>query len=380
MPVVGVWTQLWRVVIGFRLVTLGYAGVLILQTHDEYAEPTAGLVVLGVMVLWTVLMTVANSTDLGRSGWVIAIDTLVCAALVLSTLWIETDAQRLGSAVTLPTVWSTSPVLAAAVRGGRWGGMAAALTVAAALVVVRGEFAPLTVGDIAILLLTGIFGGWVVSLAVRTERALAAATRREVATQERERLARDIHDGVLQVLALVQRRGREIGGDAAELGRLAGEQEVALRTLVSAPAPSADAKSGDVDLAASLGRLRRSGVEVSTPATPVPLPAGAVDSVVAAVRSALQNVELHAGGDARVWVLVEDLGDEVVVSVRDDGCGMPPDRPSLAEAEGRMGIARSMRGRIEEIGGRMSLVSAPGEGTEVEFVVPRRTPVVGLDP
>ena len=44
--------------------------------------------------------------------------------------------------------------------------------------------------------------------------------------------ARDIHDSVLQVLAMVQRRGAEAGGAAAELGRLAGQQEAALRSLI----------------------------------------------------------------------------------------------------------------------------------------------------
>ena len=59
----------------------------------------------------------------------------------------------------------------------------------------------------------------------RAERAAAAA-------EERQRLARVVHDGVLQVLALVQRRGPDLGADGAELGRLAGEQESRLRALV----------------------------------------------------------------------------------------------------------------------------------------------------
>ncbi len=42
-----------------------------------------------------------------------------------------------------------------------------------------------------------------------------------------------MHDGAIQVLALVSRRGREIGGETAELAELAGEQERALRRLVS---------------------------------------------------------------------------------------------------------------------------------------------------
>ena len=59
------------------------------------------------------------------------------------------------------------------------------------------------------------------------------ATEIEAASRERERLARTIHDSVLQVLAMVQRRGTEAGGEAAEIGRLAGEQEAALRALVT---------------------------------------------------------------------------------------------------------------------------------------------------
>ena len=59
------------------------------------------------------------------------------------------------------------------------------------------------------------------------------ATEIEAASRERERLARGIHDSVLQVLALVQRRGAEAGGEAAEIGRLAGEQEAALRALIA---------------------------------------------------------------------------------------------------------------------------------------------------
>ena len=67
---------------------------------------------------------------------------------------------------------------------------------------------------------------------------------------ERARLARAVHDGVLQVLTLVQRRGTELGGEAAELGRLAGEQEAALRALVQGnAATTAAAASGRADLA-----------------------------------------------------------------------------------------------------------------------------------
>ncbi len=77
----------------------------------------------------------------------------------------------------------------------------------------------------------------------------------EAATRERERLARDIHDGVLQVLAMVQRRASALGGEAAELGRMAGEQEVALRSLVSAAWCPSRGASED----AALGAVRLYG-------------------------------------------------------------------------------------------------------------------------
>jgi signal transduction histidine kinase len=161
----------------------------------------------------------------------------------------------------------------------------------------------------------------------------------------------------------------EVGGEAAELAKLAGQQEVALRALVSsAPAASED---GMADLAARLKVLETDRVAVSAPATPVLVPAVMATELAAAVRETLVNVEKHAGEDARAWVLLEDLGSEIVVSVRDDGVGIAPDRIAEAKGEGRMGIAHSLRGRVAELGGTVSLETAPGEGVEWELRVHR---------
>ncbi len=72
--------------------------------------------------------------------------------------------------------------------------------------------------------------------------------RHDAAASERERIARGIHDSVLQVLALVSSRGRDLGGEAAELGRLAGEQEAALRALLTADSPEPTPADGLLDL------------------------------------------------------------------------------------------------------------------------------------
>ncbi|WP_218824554.1 sensor histidine kinase [Asanoa hainanensis] len=201
------------------------------------------------------------------------------------------------------------------------------------------------------------------------ERKRAELIRQEAAAAERDRLARPIHDGVLQVLALVQRQGPELGATGTQLATLAGEQEVALRTLLTGGA--AVARPGvEADLRSALSALASTVVEVSAPAEPIVLPAHVVTELTAAVEAALDNVRRHAGPTARAWLLVEHEPDGVRVTVRDDGVGFEPERPSEAAEAGRLGVAQSMRGRIADLGGTTTIHSTPTEGTEVEFWVP----------
>jgi signal transduction histidine kinase len=71
-------------------------------------------------------------------------------------------------------------------------------------------------------------------------------------------------------------------------------------------------------------------------------------------------------------VLLEDLGDSVTVSIRDDGIGIAEGRLEEAVAEGRVGVAKSIVGRMNWLGGRAKLNTGPGCGTEWELTVPRR--------
>jgi signal transduction histidine kinase len=380
-----VWTQLWRGVVAYRVAALAYAAALTLGVRDDFAHPRAALGVLAGMAAWTVLVTVANSRDRGRVWPVVLADHVVCAALTVASLPVQGSAEVRSGAPTLTTAWAAAPVLGSALLGGPWGGLAGALVQGAASVLVRGELTLATLGNVVLLLLAGGVGGYVAALAVAAERRLAEAVRLTAATRERERLARGIHDGVLQVLALVRRRGTELGGAGNELAALAGEQEVALRTLISTPPPAPVAAAapgragrrtptpvdGPVDLRALLAPYRSERVTVSGPAEPVLLAAGVGPELAAAVAAALDNVAKHAGDAARAWVLVEDLGGEVAVSVRDDGPGIPAGRLERAAAAGRLGVASSMRGRVSELGGTMSVHTVPGEGTEIEFRIPR---------
>ena len=101
------------------------------------------------------------------------------------------------------------------------------------------------------------------------------------------------------------------------------------------------------------------------------LDAAVAAEVDAAVANALDNVAAHAGAGARAFVLLEDLDDSVVVSVRDDGVGIAAGRLEEAVDEGRVGVSKSIVGRMDWLGGSARLSTGPGRGTEWELTIPR---------
>ncbi len=361
-------TPLWRSVVLLRLVMAAFATGAIVVHSDGYARPGLGWVVLVAMLVWTAVTSAAYSRDEGRRTAMIGVDLVVTLVLMASSAWVLSPAQLAEVDVRTPlltTVWASGPVVAAAVHGGRLGGVIAGVAVSLVNWAVRGFFSTDIARDTVLLVGTGFVLGLAATTARQAAEQLRRAARAEAATAERERLARSIHDGVLQVLSRVRARSGELGGEAAALARLAGEQEIALRALVSSTPPDSTT-TGEVDLGSALQLLASPRVEVSVPATAVPLPPSDVEELVAVAREALVNTECHAGPDAKSWVLLEDLGDQVVLSVRDDGQGIPDGHLPAAEAHGRMGVARSIRGRVADLGGTLSLDTGPGRGTEWE--------------
>jgi len=90
--------------------------------------------------------------------------------------------------------------------------------------------------------------------------------------------------------------------------------------------------------------------------------------VFSAARELLSNVVRHARAP-RVAVRLADVGGELELVVEDDGQGFPPERLAERLADGHVGLA-SQRVRIEAAGGRLEVVSSPGDGTRVELHVP----------
>lgn len=375
---------LWRAVTAFRLLTLLYAVGRYAGNAHHYSHPAAAWVYMAVLALWTFATVRVFSTKARCGWWWLWADLALVVVGILLTRSFDQMASVDANDVTLPTVRAAATVLGFAVMGGWRPAAVAGLLVGLANIGERGKVTSSNAHNIVLLMLAGIAIGYVVELARASEEALARALEIQAATRERERLARDIHDGVLQVLAMVQRRGAEVGGEAAEIGRMAGEQEIALRALIAeglVPNASYEAprrplhRSGPgepQDLRALLTPLAGSRVTLSAPGTPVLLPGRAASELSAAVGAAVDNVRKHAGEQAHAWILVEDEPDGVVVSVRDDGPGFAQERLGEAEQEGRLGVSQSIRGRLRDLGGSAEISSAAGQGTEVELRVPRQ--------
>jgi signal transduction histidine kinase len=375
---------LWIAISAFRVLTLLYAIGRYAQHEQHYTNMLGAWIYMGVLAAWTLgTVKVFWSKEHCGRRWLVVDLALVVLGILLTRAFDGWQWVKDGD-VTLPTIRAAGSVLGFAAYGGWLPAAVAGVVVGVANVIEAGKLDSSNLHNIVLLLLAGVAIGFVIDLARKSEETLARALEIQAATRERERLARDIHDGVLQVLSLVKRRGLELGGEAAEIAALAGEQEVALRRLVASglgPAePAAGAATVAVavdptapqDLRALLAPLSDQRVSVAQPGTAVLLPARAARELAAAVGAALDNVRRHVGEQAQAWILVEDEPDGVIVSVRDEGPGFDPARLAEAEREGRLGVSQSIRGRLRDLGGSAEIFSAAGQGTEVELRVPKQ--------
>jgi signal transduction histidine kinase len=190
----------------------------------------------------------------------------------------------------------------------------------------------------------------------RRERILAA---------ERADVAAHLHDSVLQTLALVQRKA----DDPREVRRLARRQERELRGwLLHGEELVPDAPTLGATLEAIAADVEDTyGVPVDVVRVRDCESDAALEPLVLAAREAIVNAAHHSGAPA-VSVYLEVEPSRVTVFVRDRGRGFDRD----AVPEDRRGIAHSIVGRLGRHGGTASIQTTPGDGTEVELVLPRR--------
>jgi signal transduction histidine kinase len=214
--------------------------------------------------------------------------------------------------------------------------------------------AVLTAG--AVLLL----GPWMARLA----RNLGDERRQRIRSEERAEVAAHLHDGVLQTLALIQKRA----ADDKAVRSLARRQERELRTWLYG---GGNGEAGEATVATLLRRELddvedRYGVRLDAVLVgDAPLD-DAGRALVAAGREAALNAARHAGVDT-VDVYLEVEPERVSLFVRDRGRGFDP----AAVPPDRRGVADSISARVRRHGGTAEVRSAPGEGAEVELSVPR---------
>ncbi|MFF3221663.1 MacS family sensor histidine kinase [Nocardia suismassiliense] len=375
-------TPLWRAAQALRLVTLLYAVLQQFASAPYYQNQRLSWVLIALMAVWSgasaIMLSQWRFPEVRRVRvWVVFGDHVVVIALMAATRLVA-DYDWYHGHQTLPTtLWATNAVIGAAILRGPFAGVLSGALIASVALTVRDQWGQdvWTDATVPVLVSVGLALGLAANTARRAQDQLERAVRLTAATEERERLSREVHDGVLQVLSYIKRRGTEIGGPTEELAQRAAEQEVALRVLITETADRGDSGGAEVDLRPLLTVHATPSVFVSTPGHPVLVGRWAGSEIAAAVATALSNVALHAGPDAKAYVLLEDTGDELVISVRDDGVGIPPGRLAEAEAEGRLGVSRSIVGRIGALGGTADLLTeidgGVGFGTEWEFRVPR---------
>jgi signal transduction histidine kinase/phage shock protein PspC (stress-responsive transcriptional regulator) len=241
-------------------------------------------------------------------------------------------------------------------------GIGIALVIAAGIAFLQATGALSAARDVllavfAVLVVLGvILAPWI----IRLVRSLSSERAERIRSQERAEVAAHLHDSVLQTLAMVQR-----SSDPREVAALARRQERELRAwLAGRPAPGQAASLGAALEAAAADVEEHHGVPVEVVAVgDVPLDPGA-EAVVAAAREAMTNAAKFGGGST-VDVFAEVSPQRLEVFVRDRGPGFDP----AAVPSDRRGVSESIVGRMRRHGGRATITSAPGSGTEVELVL-----------
>ena len=222
------------------------------------------------------------------------------------------------------------------------------------------------------------------AIAIENARLFEDADHRR-ALEERQRLARDLHDSVSQALfsMTLQARGAQLALEkegidpAGPLGRRLGDMReltegalAEMRMLIFELRPGALQEEGLVaairKLAHGIAARDALTVEVEAPEERVPLRPQAEEQLYRLAQEALTNVVKHARARrVRVSIAPMEQSAELVLEIADDGIAFDPS----VSRPGHLGL-HTMADRAESLGGRLDVLSRPGEGTTVRAVIP----------
>ncbi len=289
------------------------------------------------------------------------------------------------TAITWPVGFVLAGSLIAWSRGASDEGISFVVRIVAGLAVAIGgviAFAVLVQVSLTIFIVSLAFGLAIVAgvtivaapSVVHLARTLDSERMERIRNDERARISAHLHDSVLQTLSLIQRNA----DDPAQTAHLARRQERELRGWLygqSTNAPdgirlgpaleqAADEVENAHDVQIDVVAVGDTGAGVQAD----------VGRLIAATKEAMTNAAIHSGVN-RIDVFAERRVDAIEIFVRDTGNGF-----NVGSIPGdRRGVAESIIGRMERAGGSAQIVSAPGEGTEVELLLPLETSAENTD-
>lgn len=339
--------------------------VLILMLLASYAG-------VGVLMWWDRLAAV-----LLRHPWLFIIDLVITVGILMTT---GTDGPFV--------LYTISTAFLAGVLYGRWGGGVFGAAIAMSYVVVASrEAAPAMFTDMigipTLIIVAGFGAAGIRELllhAADMEVSLDDAVAQAVASEERARLAREMHDTLgktlhgisLSAQALPQwvaKHPEQAAAKAAQVAAAAETAAVEARQLISDL--RSDAMQASLDEAIRVWAqdwATRSGIQLSLALAPVRVvSASSRYELFTILRESLRNVEAHSGADQVSVYLAQD-GGNICLEVADNGQGLRCTDLDQLAADGHYGLV-GMRERAARAGGMLS-ISSRGRGTTIRAVVP----------
>ena len=359
-------TPLLRAVVGYRIfatVWLCLLGTLILtERGGDPDQPEVVVVTMAVVAAFTAFAVIisARRATLLASPWFIVLDVSVAIFSMVAADWAGT--------VVFAGGYPIAAIFGTIYSRGTWPGMAVAGALSVSALLRFPAVTGLTAADISLVIVypfVAAAAAWAFSVIRasdrarrRAEEALIAERTERARAEERTAMAARIHDSVLQTLALIQRQADE----PRKVTNVARRQERELRSWLYGNGGSSEPGFREALQEACAEVEDVTGVKADLVVVGNRDWDEAVEAMVLAGREAMVNAAKHADV-TEVSVYGEAWADSMAIYVRDRGKGFVPS----AIDPRRRGIEESIIGRVEGHGGRATIKSQPGGGTEVRL-------------
>jgi len=358
-----------RVVLIFRLLAAAWMGGLVTATllTDDAASVAWVLTASAVAVVVTVgTWFAAKTRDRLASWWWLTIDGAAAVFIAISPGLAESNDLFYGG---MPLSWLLLVVYAHS--SFLIGGVAVGVLTITQLVNAGLDPDPLSateyVGRISVWVVSALAYGWAMWALRRSEQQRIAAEQQRDAERAKRRLANEraeiaaqLHDSVLQTLALVQRDA----ADEQAVRSLARKQDLELRNLIDKMGSPYERsfRAAARRAAAEVEDLHR--IRINTAFVGDCELKGDLEAIIDAAREAMVNAAKHSGAD-ELALLCEVGPQQVTVVIRARGSGFDTE---AVRSDG--GLARSVSERMVRNGGTAAIVSSWGKGTEIELIMP----------